>query len=208
VVPTEHRDDFPDGTRLMELRARPMSQPQFTIRRDGGSAAGTGGDNKGGGIVWRSTLECKDPRMYVRPQQWVEFSAGTPSGGSPLTNRGDYPAPVDIVLVTGQASVAASKVEIDIGKSNMTILMDTVGPPVTHFPAGTIFRYSSGLNVLTVQTPTDTIDVLRMDLLQWRNNTTKPFIPPGDSTFAVRLTSMTLAAGLGNSRLMFSESFA
>jgi hypothetical protein len=206
VLPTEHRDDFPDGTRLLQFFARPTGQPQFVLQRDGGGAIGAAGPEKGGGIMWRSTLECKDPRMYVRPQTLVPWTAATPAGGSPLVNRGDYPAPLDILIVLGAATtLATAAVQIDVGLSNMTILMWTVGPPAVGFPVGTIFRYSSAINVLTVQTPTDLTDVTRMDLLQWRNNTSKPFVQPGDSTFAVRPTGVTLGNG---TRFMYNESFA
>jgi len=202
VIPTEDRVQFPDGTRPMELRARPVGQPQFTIRRDAGEAPGAS-NSKGGGIMWRATLECKDPRFYLRPETWEQFTTAT-SPTRPITNKGDYPAPLNILIVLGAASVAASKIEIDIGNSNMTITPWRVGPPAAGFPLGTIIRYSGELKVLTITEPGKT-ETLAMDLFTFRNNTTHPKVLPGTNTYAVRLTSVTLGAG---TRFMYSESFA
>ena len=207
-LPTNDLDDFPDGYRMMEFRARPLGQPAFSVRRDTGAQPGHqgvlpgGAQTKGVAIQWRATLECKDPRMYVRPDVWVEWN--TPRTGAALVNRGDYPAPIDVLLVLGAASISTSKVEIDLGKSNMTIALGSVGPPAVGFPINTVFRYSSELKVLTVQEPSKA-EALRMDLLTFRNKTTHPLVPPKNSTYSTRLYSATLTA---DTRFMYSESFA
>lgn len=196
---------FPTGTpdvfvKPLEFRCRPVGQPQFSIRRDMGAFAGGGmqpGSNageKGGAVNWRATLECKDPRMYVRPDVWLPFTGNVT--GAPIINRGDYPAPLDVLLgVT--SSAAGSKVEIDVGGSNMVIALGAL--------TNAVVRYSGELKVLTVQTTG--IDTLRMDMLSFNNDTTHPKVSPRDGEiYNIRLVgAVTLAAG---TRLMYSESFA
>jgi hypothetical protein len=183
----------------LEFRARPVGQPQFSIRRDMGAFAGGGmngpsnAGEKGGAINWRATLECKDPRMYVRPDIWVPFTGAVT--GQPIVNRGDYPAPLDVLLgVT--SSTAGGKVEIDVGGSTLIIAL----PSLTN----AVVRYSGQLKVLTVQTTG--IDTLRMDLLTLGTSQTHPKVQPKDGeVYNVRVTGVTLSAG---TRLMYSESFA
>ena len=189
-----------DGTapyvKELEFRCRPVGQPQFTVRRDTGAFNGEG-SGRGGAVTWRATLLCADPRMYVRPDIWAPFTG--PQTGLPLVNRGDYPAPVDILL--GITSAAANaRVEIDIGGSNLSILFATaISAP------GTV-RYSGTLKVLTLQPSGASTDTLRMDMLAFRNNTTHPKVPPGTSLWNARMYgTMVLATG---TRLMYSESFA
>jgi hypothetical protein len=209
-LPTENDTDFPGGWRRLEFRARPVGQPQFSLRRDAGSENGVPNNGSfGAGILWRATLECKDPRMYLRPDIWVPADPDTttlPDSGT-LKNRGDYPAPLDILLVMPAATTATSKVVIQAGDANMTILLGKAGPPVESFPAGTVVRYSGELKVLTVQTPgAPGTDVLRMDLLSFQNDTTHPKVPPGSSGYAVTRTA--IAAFAHGSRFMYSESYA
>ena len=195
---------FPTGTpnvfvKPLEFRCRPVGQPQFSIRRDTGAFAGGGMDGgnageKGGAVQWRATLECADPRMYVRPDVWIPFT--TAKTGEPIVNRGDYPAPLDVLLgVT--SSAADAKVEIDVGGSNMVITLGVL--------SNAVVRYSGTLKVLTVQTTG--IDTLRMDMLSFASNTTHPKVSPKDGeVYNIRLIgTMVLAVG---TRLMYSESFA
>jgi hypothetical protein len=188
------------GAKELEFRARPVGQPQFTIRRDTGALAGGGmqGDSnlgeKGGALTWRATLECKDPRMYVRPDIWLPFTGA--KTGQPIQNRGDYPAPLDVLLgVT--SSGAASGLAFDVGGATLTIML----PSLTN----AVVRYSGQLKVLTVDT--GGIDTLRMDLMSLGTNQQHPKVPPGTSTYNIRIlgTGLVLAAG---TRLMYSESFA
>ena len=189
-----------DGTapyvKELEFRCRPVGQPQFTVRRDTGAFNGEG-SGRGGAVTWRATLLCADPRMYVRPDIWVPFTG--PQTGLPLVNRGDYPAPVDILL--GITSAAANaRVEIDIGGSNLSILFATaISAPAT-------VRYSGTLKVLTLQPSGASTDTLRMDMLAFRNNTTHPKVPPGTSLWNARMYGRAtddpgLAALLGVVRL-------
>lgn len=188
-----------DGTapyvRSLEFRARPVGQPQFAIRRDTGSFNGEG-SGRGGAVTWHATLLCADPRMYVRPDIWVPFTG--PITGQPITNRGDYPAPVDILLgIT--SSAAGSSIQIDIGGSNLTITLGAL--------TNAVVRYSGTLKILTLQLSGATTDTLRMDMLAFRNNTTHPKVLalPGQVWNARLYGTMVLASG---TRLMYSESFA
>lgn len=196
AFPTAQPDVF---VKPLEFRARPVGQPQFSIRRDMGAFAGGGMDGgnaseKGGAVNWRATLECADPRMYVRPDVWVPFTGAMT--GQPIINRGDYPAPLDVLLgVT--SSAAGSKVEIDVGGSNMVITLGAL--------SNAVVRYSGTLKVLTVQTTG--IETLRMDMLSFNNNTTHPKVSPRDGeVYNIRLVG-TIALAVGT-RLMYSESFA
>jgi hypothetical protein len=192
-----------DFERLVEFRARPVGQPTLQFRRDGGANAGAGQDF-GMAATWTAQLECKDPRLYVRPDTWLYWN--TAVTGVTILNRGDYPAPLDILLVINSAP-ADSRVEIDVGGSNVTI--KTGGLAVD-----TIVRYSGTLKVLTVDNAAGgTFDVLRMDLFALRNNTTHPkvnpsndAIYPGAGKFSTRLyNGLTLKS---TTRFMYSESFA
>ena len=194
---------FGEGKRLVEYRARPLMQPQFTLRRDGGSAPGAG-DEFGMAVSYQSQLECKDPRLYVRPDTWMYWN--TAQTAVPILNRGDYPAPLDILLHIN-ASTATSRVEIDIGGSNLSIACPSLA-------TNAIVRYSGELKVLTLDNASGgAADVLRMDLLTFRNNTTHPKVMPsgdpkyaGDGVFNIRLyNGLTLKT---STRFMYSESFA
>jgi hypothetical protein len=189
---------FPSGAKDLEFRARPVGQPQFTVRRDTGGFSNGSNQEGGGALMWRATLECKDPRMYLRPDTWVTFTA--PATGVAIVNRGDYPAPLDILMAV-TSSGPSSYVEIDVGGSNMTIKLPNLD--------NSVVRYSSELKVLTVQTPSDLTDVLRRDLLDFRNDTTHPFVPPQDGqTFTIRRYGSELPVLGTGTRLMFSEAFA
>jgi hypothetical protein len=205
---------FSGGVKELEFRARPIGQPQFTVRRDTGAFAGGGMQGgtgpgasnlgeKGGGIAWRTTFECKDPRMYVRPQVWVNFTGNTPATN--ISNRGDYPAPLDVLLgVT--SSGADSSIEIDIGGGTIIIKLPSL--------VNAVVRYSGELKVLTVQSSGSSTDVLRMDLLSFGSEKTHPKVPPNDlwppivaNTYAVRMKGAAAVLSAGT-RMMYSESFA
>ena len=184
----------PHSTRDLELRARPRGQPTFQIRRDGGASNGAD-PSRGGGVSWQAVLECKDPRMYVRPDTWVYWNADvTPA--VPLTNRGDYPAPLDI-LIEVPASSAGGSVHFWVGASDFIITI----PDAT---TTQILRYSGDLQVLTLES--NSVEVLRMDLFALQNNTLHPYILPGGlTTYRIDVVGATLSA---NTRFMYSESFA
>jgi len=194
-----------DFERLVEYRARPLGQPSFQLRRDAGVAPGALGDNGGMAVQWQAQLECKDPRLHVRPDTWVQWTVAS-SGVLVMRNRGDYPAPLDILLIVNTAP-AGSYIEVDVGGSSMRI---TVGG----LAANTIVRYSGEKKVLTIDNASGgTADVLRMDLFTLLANKTYPQVMPsdddkypGDGKANIRFYGApTFKVG---TRFMYSESFA
>jgi hypothetical protein len=199
-VPTQDFVNFGegqgDGWRLMQMYARPKGQPAFSVRRD----AGSGGNHyKGGAIQWSCDLECKDPRIYLRQQQWVYFN-GSKSGV--LTNRGDYPAPLDILLIVASCTVAGT-LRVQLGPADLTITV-----PVSAVQQ--IFRYSATLGgILTVEA--NTIEALRMDLLSATSNANRLLVGSPSSSYTLTKTGTYTITGDGSttgSRLMYNEAFA
>jgi hypothetical protein len=190
--------------RLVEYRARPVGQPSFSLRRDGGGSPGAQGDIGGVAVTWSAQLECKDPRMYVRPDTWLQWT--TAVSGLVIRNRGDYPAPLDILLIVNSAP-ANSYIEVDCGGSTIRI---RVGGLATN----TIVRYSGELKVLTIDNASGgTADTLRMDLFALLADKTHPKVNPsdddkypGDGRVNIRFSGApTFKNG---TRFMYSESFA
>jgi hypothetical protein len=183
--------------RLVEYRARPVGQPSFQLRRDAGAQPGAHGEVGGTAVQWQAQLECKDPRMYMRPDTWVQFT--TPQTGLPVVNRGDYPSPLDILLITN-SSPTDSYVEVDSGGS-------TIRLKVGGLAVDTIVRYSGEKKVLTIDNATGgEADVLRMDLFVLLADRTHPTVRPEMNSINIRFGhGPTLKTG---SRLVFSESFA
>jgi hypothetical protein len=144
----------------------------------------------GSGIGWTSVLECKDPRVYVYPNKESPLD-GSDSGT--FANRGDYPAPLNVLLVVAAAGTAASYHFVGAG-TDMFI----------DIPASTVqqvFRYDGYLHVLTVET--NGVEVLRMDLLRFINETTHPIVQPGSSGWTG--TGPALVTG---SRLFWAEAYS
>jgi hypothetical protein len=192
-VPTEDELNFPGHWKLMVMYARPRAQPQFKIRRDTGSQANGPLTFKGSGIGWSGLLECKDPRIYLRDPHW-EYFVGSESGTLP--NRGDYPAPADVLLDVA-AGAALGTVTIKIGTTTAII-------HVAASASAQVYRYSSTHKVLTVET--NSVEVLRMDLLELEENGVHLLVPPGNEPYTItKVGTFTLTA---NTRLMYNEAFA
>ena len=188
-----------DGTapyvKELEFRARPLGQPQFSVRRDTGAFNGEG-SGRGGAITWRASLQCADPRMYVRPDVWVPFTG--PSPVDPSSTVGTTRLRLDVLLgVT--SSVAGSRLELDIGGSTMHIALGAL--------TNAIVRYSGTLKVLTLQLvgPTPT-------RCAWTCYVPQQHDPPEGAGAAghglqraQRCGAIVLSSG---TRLMYSESFS
>jgi hypothetical protein len=189
--PTTDTANFTDGYKPLQVFARPVQTPSFSILRDAmGGVAG-----RGGGIVFEAALEAKDPRIYVRPEVVVAMPTTVNTKSGNLKNRGDYPAPLNIMFIVPLAR-GNGKMTITAAGSQMEI---TVGDSV----ADQIFRYDGTLKVLTVET--NSVESLRMDLLKFLNETTYPLVPAGTSAYTWTSTFGFVGA---NSRLWFWESFA
>jgi hypothetical protein len=189
-VPTLNSDfeeETEGGVRLRVLRinVRPLATPTVDINRD----ASGGLEELGSGIAWSSVLEAKDPRVYVYPDQEVDL---TVEESGTFFNRGDYPAPLNVLLVL--PSTSADVFHFVGAGTNMHI----------DIPAATVqqvFRYDGYLHILTVET--NGVEVLRMDLLRFVNETTHPVVQPGTSDWSYE--GPALSAG---SRLFWAEAFS
>jgi hypothetical protein len=189
TVPTEDADfDLNvegDRLRILYLNLRPLATPTVDINRD----ASGGKDELGSGIAWQSVLEAKDPRVYVFPDREVDLTAAL-SGR--FHNRGDYPAPLNILLVV-PASSGGTFTFVGAG-TDMRIAIPAAS-------VRQVFRYDGYLHVLTVET--NGLEVLRMDLLSFVNETTHPVVPPGPSDWTA--TGPPLDYG---SRLFWAEAYS
>lgn len=190
AVPTDDTgyalDSNGDRLRTLYVNARPLATPTVDINRD----ASGGQDDLGSGMAWSGVLECKDPRVYVYPDKTANLD-GSDSGT--FVNRGDYPAPLNFLLV--KAAGGSGSYHFVGAGTDMTISI----------PAATVqqvFRYDGYLRVLTVET--NGVEVLRMDLLSFANETTHPFVQPGTSPTWTG-TGPALAAG---SRLFWAEAYS
>ena len=193
AVPTEDTayaaDTNGDRLRTLYMNLRPLATPAVDILRD---AIG-GQDDLGTGISWASTLEAKDPRIYVFPDKEVNIYAfsGVTSSGT-FHNRGDYPAPLNMMLVVPAFTPAAF--HFTGGGSSMYIDVPTSSVQQA-------YRYDGYLRVLTVET--NGVEVLRMDQLRFVNETTHPMIQPGHSAWSFE--GPALAPG---SRMFWSEAYS
>jgi hypothetical protein len=193
-VPTQNVTDFPDGWRLMQMFARPRAQPQFSVRRDAGSQ---GEHLSGNAIAWSSQLECADPRLYLRDEQWEHF-VGSEMGS--LHNRGDYPAYVDVLLDV-QGPCNSGSIRIEMGGSDVTIKVPASTP-------AQVIRYSASLGVVTVSTAGGAGEVLRMDLLVREQHSPQLMLPPGVVPYTITKATAGTTTFTPNTRMMFHEAFA
>lgn len=190
AVPTEDTewDQDPSGDRLRTLymNLRPLATPSVDILRD----ASGGLDEFGSGIAWSSVLEAKDPRVYVFPDREVPLWGLGDAGV--FANRGDYPAPLNMILVT-LAGTSGNYHFVGAG-SDMNIY-------IPNSSVRQIIRYDGYLRVLTMETNGQ--EVLRMDLLTFANATTHPAVLPGASAWSG--SGPQLDAG---SRLFWAEAYS
>jgi hypothetical protein len=179
--------------KLLTMYARPRGQPQFSLRRDSGSG---GKDYGGAAIGWQASLECKDPRIYVRPPIWKFFQS---AHSGVLTNRGDYPAPLDVLLEIAASGTATSGyVRVQIAGADLTINV----PSSKNYR---VLRYSASLGGILTLEEGGVIDLLRMDLLSADSNANRLFVLSGNNPYTIGRSSILLAA---DTRMMFSEAFA
>lgn len=167
-VPTLNEIDWPTGYIAQCVRVRPSRQLMFAIRRDQ-----TGGDG-GLGIQWQAQLDARDPRVYAQEPVDLDEWPRQRNGSGSMCNRGDYPAPLN-VLIYAPAGQAEAMFHLQIAGSNMHI--KTEGGS-----AAQVVRYRGADKVLTVQDGPN--ENLRMDLLWFTAGTTHPLIQPGDNPYS------------------------
>lgn len=96
--PTADLDNFGSGTISLFANVRPLGTPDFgAISRD------TSGGTKPFAMPWTVTLEARDPRIYVATPVEVSL-AGADGGSGTLAQRGSYPTPLTIILVSDTSS--------------------------------------------------------------------------------------------------------
>lgn len=123
--------------------------------------------------------------------QYVKVS--TQGGTNVLNNRGDYHAPMNMLLSVGPE---AGWVTVDVAGSQFTITL-----PLS--TGSRIVRYNGTEKYLTVEEAGT--EALRMDLLTFQNKTTHPLIPAGAHDLSVVFSGVVLQS---SSHLWFWESYA
>lgn len=156
---TKLTTNWPTGFIDKVLYCRPSMQPEHDIE-----FAALGEEDGGGYIVpFTARLEAKDPRFY-NPLLVEEFISGT-SGVGGIRNKGNYPAPLNMVIhsLASQPKGATFgfvgfgstlKVTIPAGADDRTVRIDSINKVCT----------------LTV----GETETLRMDLIEFLADTTWP----------------------------------
>lgn len=188
--PTEE-GAFPNGFRSLFINARPVAQPSFVLVRDSsGGAAG-----RGGSLPYVVTVECIDPRVYGDPMAYTVLADGSTSGSGNFTNRGDYPAPLNLAIDM-PAARQAGQVDFTAGLSTARIII----PDST---ADQLFLLDGYKKVLTVLS--NDVEVLRMDLLSFLAEGSFPLIQPGTSAYSYSSTGPAMGPA---SRAWYYEAWA
>jgi hypothetical protein len=108
------------------------------------------------------------------PEKAVEFDLNTSASGSgSFLNRGDYPAPLQVILNVG-THTGNWYWHFTGGGSQMIIRL----PATT---TSYLVRYDGYMKVLTLTQ--DDIEYLRMDLLDFTADKTHPLVAPGTSSW-------------------------
>jgi hypothetical protein len=180
-VPTMNTVDFPSGLIHKQVFARPVRQPSLIYIDDR-----TGGDDDQPlSLEWTALMECRDPRVYFFTTTETSISASAGSDSGNLVNKGDYPAPINIMLVVAAASPAGSWSFVGAG-TDMTIT-------IPNNAQQQIIRYGSREKLLSLEVAG--VETLRMDLLAFNNQKTHPLLGVGTSAYSWTLTTADLAAG-------------
>jgi len=215
---------FPSGLRHVYSNVRPSALPTFDVVRD---RIGSPADSKGLALEWAVMVEAKDPRIYAMPEITVFFNVNTSTGGvGTFYNRGDYPAPLSVLLDVGVYTTGVRYWHFVGGGAALTLTI-----PKT--PTGAVIRYDGNLKIVTLFE--NNIEYLRMDLLDLDAEQQHPLIQPGSSSWswtknttapptllsldedptvsAVQLSDAPMPEGItplaaGDSRFWFSEAFS
>lgn len=195
--PTLDLISWPTGEVPLCIYCRPMATPSFSILRD----ATGGAEDRGGSVPWQAMLEAKDPRVYVNEESEVDIVALATSGAGSFNNRGDYPAPLNILLVVN-AHAGTGRFDFTGAGAVLRIILPASDNTI-------VYRYDGQLKVLTTEENGE--ENLRMDLLVHLSETTHPLVQPGSSawTWASTATGSYVSVPMQtNSRFWFQEAFA
>lgn len=167
-VPTRNTEAFPTGFIHKVLLVRPLAQPSTTFVSD----AHGGEDHEAMALRWEAMVEARDPRQYAFAPTDYDMEGLTDDTGD-LVNLGDYPAPLNIILVVDALAAPASFHFLG-GGSDFTIAMPTSANEQ-------IFRYSAREKVLTLEKLG--VETLKMNLLDFAANKTHPLVERGTTAY-------------------------
>lgn len=190
-VPTANTTDWPTGAIDMQAYAMPQRLRHVIVRdRTGGTD-----DDYALAIQWDATFFMRDPRFYADAPYLNGFTT-TESGT--LTNRGNYPSDLNILITTTTA--ASGSFTFALGGANFTITI-----PASSY-ATRYFRYKGADRILTMEENDQ--EELRMDLLTISGSGDHPSIMPGDSPYAITKSGTVGIAGSGATQMWYWEAFA
>lgn len=161
--PTMQTYFWPTGFVDRVIYVRPAMQPDYEIELGAISGIATAGYS----LPFTVVLEAIDPRFYA-PVQMEQSLSGT-SGSGTLTNRGNYPAPLNFILVI-PASSPGSYV------FSWTGVGSTFTVTIPSDPIERIVRLDSINKVVTLEQ--NSVETLRMDLAAFLGDSTYPKVPP------------------------------
>lgn len=190
-VPTLHLGAFPTGFIERVLNVRPLAQPEHDIEFQaiGGRAT------EGYALPYVARVQARDPRFYA-PTPVESFLTGAGGSGA-VVNRGNYPAPLSILL-RPDSTAAGSFLLTGLGTS-MNIVI----------PAGGADRFVSvDSHNKVVTLIVGSTETLRMDLPTFNSGTTWPKVPPTpEGSSAAFDWSVSGVSLISPSRLAFSEAW-
>jgi hypothetical protein len=199
--PTMDEQSFPGGNIDLFINVRPAASPQFTINRD----RLVGFDKRPQAIPWRAALLARDPRVYVSPAQTIPLNTNFPITAQAI-NRGDYEAPLNILLVTGSTAPPAGTFRLQGFGVDMTIKIEA--------KANTVYRWRGDDRTLMTQSSLspNSAEALRMDLVTFVGKNKAPKVPaeinPSQRPFSTQFTATCTVPLAAGSRLFWNEAFA
>jgi len=195
--PTADHVTWPTGFIAKQMYARPFNTPAIRIDRDhiGGDA------NRGFSVQWSVDMEARDPRIYLQTLNQTYFNAAgnTSSGSGSVTNRGPYPAPLDILIF------------VPAGTADRVVTLTAFGTvtkiTVPSSPNDRTARYDGSEKILTLEE--QGVQTLRMDLLEFPGALTHPLVPTGVSSYSWTCKNIagTNANINASSRFWFAEAW-
>lgn len=194
--PTNDIDLYPEGYITMKINAIPRAM-QVLYQRDY-----LGGDDSDSfSVPWHATFIARDPRITGSSSQEYAIE-GTGTVYAAVENRGDYPTPLNLLIL--------------VGPESGTIVLNAFGTINTiTVPASTnnrIIRYKGADKLITVEE--NSVEAPALGWLSFATEATHPLIPhviqpelPLTPVDNISITYTGVTAGTG-SRAWFWEGYA
>ncbi len=194
-VPTDDADWA--GERQMKVYARPRMQPGADFADDHMPTDPASPFAQ----PWEAAIECKDPRVYLAADTRIDFSGTNPSSGGAIdwVNRGDYNAPVNILLQVAAGATAGAKAHFEMGGASFDITIPSESYAQT-------IRYDAGRGVITQEV--NGVENTRRSLLVQLAQTGHPSVKPTPSSGAYLYAVTGGATIQSGSRIWFTEAWA